>query len=151
MSTQFFVETSNHPGDSALLQPRFGTLQLLPFPKTSITFEKEISKSQWDSGKYDNAADSDWENCVRSQSAYFEGDWSIIVLCTMYLLICIFLSKYLYFSYCIAGYVLGRLCSGGRERERNTPFCVELQKTQRFCHSNLTHPSKIAMKPEFKY
>ena len=25
--------------DSALLQPRFGTLQLLAFPKTKITFE----------------------------------------------------------------------------------------------------------------
>ena len=24
-----------------------------------------------------------WENCVRSQGAYFEGDWRVIVLCTM--------------------------------------------------------------------
>ena len=26
-----------------------------------------------------------WENCVRSQGAYFEGDWGIIVLCIMFL------------------------------------------------------------------
>ena len=26
-----------------------------------------------------------WENCVRSQSAYLEGDWGVIVLCTMFL------------------------------------------------------------------
>ena len=31
------------------------------------------------------AADGDWENCVTSQGAYFEGDWGIIVLCAMYL------------------------------------------------------------------
>ena len=36
-----FNETSNHPGDSAPLQPRFGILQLLAFPKTEITFERE--------------------------------------------------------------------------------------------------------------
>ena len=31
-----FGETSNHLDDSASLQPRFGTLQLLTFPKTQI-------------------------------------------------------------------------------------------------------------------
>ena len=30
---EFFGETSNHPGDSSLLQPRSGTLWLLAFPK----------------------------------------------------------------------------------------------------------------------
>ena len=56
--TEFFCETSNHPGDSAPLQPRCGVLQLLAFPKTKITFERdEISDCQWDSGKYDGAAD----------------------------------------------------------------------------------------------
>ena len=58
--TEFFCETSNHPGDSAPLQPRCGVLQLLAFPKTKITFERdEISDCQWDSGKYDGAADGD--------------------------------------------------------------------------------------------
>ena len=36
-----FGETLNHPGDSAPLKPTFGTLQLLAFPKTKITFERE--------------------------------------------------------------------------------------------------------------
>ena len=38
---EFFGETLNHSGDSAPLQPRFGALQLLAFPKTKITFERE--------------------------------------------------------------------------------------------------------------
>ena len=37
---EFFGETSNLPGDSVPLQPRFGTLQLLTFPQTKITFER---------------------------------------------------------------------------------------------------------------
>ena len=72
---KFFGETSNHPGDSAPQQPRSGTLQLLAFPKTKITFEREdISDCRRDSGKYNVLADDDWQNCVRSQGAYFEGD-----------------------------------------------------------------------------
>ena len=44
---ELFGETSNHPGDLALLQLRFGALLLLAFPKTKITFEREeISDSQ---------------------------------------------------------------------------------------------------------
>ena len=66
--TEFFGKTLHHPGDSALVQPRFGTLQLLAFPKTKSTFEREeISDHQWDSGKYNGAADGNWENCMRSQ------------------------------------------------------------------------------------
>ena len=38
---EVFGETSNHPGDSAPLQPRFGSLQLLTFSKTKITSEGE--------------------------------------------------------------------------------------------------------------
>ena len=73
---RFFCKTSNHPGDSVPLQPRFGTLRLLAFHRTKITFEREkISDHRWDSGKYDRAAEGNWENCVRSQGAYFEGDW----------------------------------------------------------------------------
>ena len=81
-----FGETSNHPCDSSPpLQPTFGTLRLLAFPKTKISFEREeTSDHQWDLGKYDGAADGDW-NCVRSQGAYFAGDWGVIVLCTMFL------------------------------------------------------------------
>ena len=65
---EIFGKISNHPGDSASLQPRFGALRLLTFPKFKITFEREeISDRQWDSGKYDEAADGDWKNCVRYQ------------------------------------------------------------------------------------
>ena len=72
--TEFFGKTSNHPGDSVPSEPTFGSLWLLTFPKTKITFDREeISLCQWDSGKYDGTADGDWENCVRSQCAYFEG------------------------------------------------------------------------------
>ena len=83
---EIFGEISNHPNDSAPLQPRSGALQLLALPKTKIAFEREeISDCQWGPIKYDRAADGDWEDCVRSKGAYFEGDWGIIVLGTMFL------------------------------------------------------------------
>ena len=110
---EFFAKTSNHPGDLVPLQLRFGVLWLLAFPKTKITFErKEISEHRWDSGKYDGTTDGNsmkdfagcfeqwkrhWENCVRSRGAYFEGDWGVIVLCTMLLVSCIFFNKCLFF------------------------------------------------------
>ena len=105
---EFVSETSNHPGEFAPLQPRFGALQLLAFPRTKITFEREeISDHQWDSGKYDRAADGDWENCVRSQGACFGADWGIIVLCTVCPVSCIF-NKCLYFSYHMDKHFLDR-------------------------------------------
>ena len=85
---EFFGKTSNHSGDSAPLQPRFGALWLLAFPKTKRTFEREeILDHWWDSGIYNEAAYGNWENCVRSQGAYFEGDWGVIVYvqCSLYL------------------------------------------------------------------
>ena len=82
---RFLVKHQN----TQVIQPHYSPiwhLQFLAFPKTKITFEREeISDHQWDSGKYGRAADGNWENCVRSQGAYFEGDWGIIVLCTMFL------------------------------------------------------------------
>ena len=91
---EFFGETSNLSGDLAPLKPRFGALWLLAFPKTKMTFgREEILDHWWDSGKYDGAADGDQENCVRSHGAYFEGNWSIIVLCTMFPVSCIFFNK----------------------------------------------------------
>ena len=83
-SEEFFGKISSHPGDSDPMQPTLGVLWLLAFPKIKITFEREkILGHQWDSGKYDRAADGDWENCVRSRGAYSEGDWGVIVLWTM--------------------------------------------------------------------
>ena len=81
VSCRVFGKTSSHPGDSAPLQPRFGTLWLLAFPKTKITFEREKTS---DPRKYDRAADGYWENCVRSQGPYLEADSRIIILCTMF-------------------------------------------------------------------
>ena len=108
-AAEFFGETSDHPGDSAPLQPRFDTLWLLAFSKTKITFEREvILDHRWDSGKYDEAADVDWENCVRSQNAYFEEKWVTIVLCTMFFVSSIFFNKWFYFSYYMAGYLMDR-------------------------------------------
>ena len=70
----FFDKTSSHPGDPTPLQPRFGALWCLAFPKTKIPFEREeVSDCWWDSGKYDRAADGDWENCVRSQVPTLKG------------------------------------------------------------------------------
>ena len=103
-----FGETSNHPGDSAPLQPRVGDLQLLAFPKTKVTFEREeISDHWWNSVKYDGAANGYWKTCVRFQGAYFEGDWGIIVLCTMFLVSCISINVSI-FSHYMAGYLLDR-------------------------------------------
>ena len=85
MSHAEFGKTVNHPGDSAPLLPRFGTLWLLAFSKTNITFEREeISDHWWNSRKYDRAADGDWENW----GPYFEGDWReslSYVQCFLYL------------------------------------------------------------------
>ena len=78
------------------------------FPKLKSPLKGKIPGHQWDSGKCDGAADRDWENCVRSRGAYFEGDWDVIALCTMFLVSCIFLTKCLYFSYYMPGYLLDR-------------------------------------------
>ena len=101
---EFFGKTLNHPGDSVPLQPSFGTLWLLAFPKTKITFEREeISDHWWDSRKYNGAACGNWKNCVRSQGAYFEGNWGIIFLCTKFLISCTFFNNVSIFSYYMAG------------------------------------------------
>ena len=99
LCAKFFGKTSNHSGNSAPLKPRLGALWLLAFPKTKITFEREeILDCWWDSGKY-GAVDGNWENCMRSQGAYFEGDRAIIALYMMFLVS---------FSYYVAGCLLDR-------------------------------------------
>ena len=88
VSCRVFTKTLSHPGHSAPLQPRFGVLWHRASPKTKITFEmEEISDSWWDSGKYNGATDGNWENCVRSQGAYFEATEasSSCVQCFLYL------------------------------------------------------------------
>ena len=79
---EFFGETSNPPGDSDPLQPRFCALWLLDFPKTKITLEREeISDCPWDLGKYDGAADGNWENCEVPRCLLWKG---LRHLCPMY-------------------------------------------------------------------
>ena len=95
---EFFGMISNHPGDSAPLQPRFGTLWLVAFPKTKITFEREeISDCRWQWGKYDRAAGVIGRN-VLGPKVPKEGDWGVIVLCTMSLVSCLF-NKCLSFTF----------------------------------------------------
>ena len=85
ISCRFLWQNVKSPRRLSPPQARFGTLWLLDFPNTKITFEKgQIFDHWWDSRKYDRTADGDRENCVRSQSAYFEGEWGVIVLCTMF-------------------------------------------------------------------
>ena len=49
-----------------------------------------------------------WENCVRFQGAYFEGDWGVIILCTMFIVSWNFFNKCLYFSLYMARYFLDK-------------------------------------------
>ena len=99
-----FCKTSICPGDSAPILPRFGTLWLPAFSTTKITFDREeISDCRWESGKY-GAADDHRGNCVRSQGAYFEGDWGVIILCTIFL---VSSSINVFFIY-VAGFFLDR-------------------------------------------
>ena len=101
---EYFWGSIKSPRWLSRLQPRFGALWLLAFPKTEITFEREeISDHQPDSGKYVGTADGDWENCVRSHGSYCEGDWGIIVLCTMFLVSCVFFNKGLYCAWYMDG------------------------------------------------
>ena len=80
---EFFRETSNHPGGSAPLQPRFGVPRLLAFPKTKISFEREEISTVYEiqentTGQLIEIPTKDfaecfgqwkrcWENFVRSQ------------------------------------------------------------------------------------
>ena len=78
-----------------------------------ITYEREeISGHWWGSGKYNEAADCNWENCVKSQGDYFEEEWGFTVLYTIFFVPFIFFNKYIYFSYYMAGYLL------------DTPHCM---------------------------
>ena len=49
-------------------------LWFFPKLKSPLKGKRVQTTNERDSGKYNRAADGDWENCVRSQGAYFEGD-----------------------------------------------------------------------------
>ena len=106
-------------------QPRFGAHDFWLFPKLksplkgrdfrrSVRCRKMQQGSWWQFQQRISQCFEQWkrcwENCVRFQGTYFEGDWGIIVLCTMILVSCIF-NKCLYFSQYMDGYFLDRpLC-----------------------------------------
>ena len=102
-----FGETSYHSGDSAPLQPRLDALWLLPFPKI-----KSLLK-----GKRFQTIDETQENTMGQLMTIgrtvwgpklppLKGDWDVIVLCTLFLISCIFFNKYFCFSYYVDGYFL---------------------------------------------
>ena len=55
---------------------------------------------------------------LRSQGAYFEGDWGVIVLCTMFLVSYIFFNKFFFFIL-HAGYSLHRPHMSVKWKEKN--------------------------------
>ena len=106
VSCRLFGETSNHPGDSASLQPRFGAWWLLAIPKLKSPLKgkrfQTISEIQENMmGQLIAIGRAAW-------GVYFERDWGVIVLCAMFLVSCVSFSKCLYFSYLMAGYLLDR-------------------------------------------
>ena len=99
-----FGEISNHLGDSSSIQPRFGTLWLLAFPKTRITFEKEeISDCWWDQENVTGQLRAIGRTVLGPKVPTLKGIEASLpyVQCS-----CIFFSKCLYFSYYMAGYFL---------------------------------------------
>ena len=104
---EFSCKTSNHPGDSAPLQPRFGPLWTSGVSQNlNHLWKGRDFRSLMRFRKYIMAADGDWENYGRFQGTYFEGDWGIIVLCTIFLVSSL---KNVSFSYYVAGYLLVRI------------------------------------------
>ena len=103
-----FGKTSNHPGDSAPLQPRFGILKLLTFPKTKITFEREeISGCQWDSGKYNGPLMVIGRTVWGPKVPTLKGTKGH---CPVYNVSCIFFNKCVYVSiFQIIYYLLDRI------------------------------------------
>ena len=95
VSCRLFGETSNHPGDSASLQPRFGAWWLLAIPKLKSPLKgkrfQTISEIQENMmGQLIAIGRAAW-------GAYFERDWGVIVLCAMFLVSCVSFSKCLFF------------------------------------------------------
>ena len=105
---------------------QFGALWLLAFSQTRIISERKRLQTIHDiqenmMGKLMVLPSKDFaecfeqwkrfqENSLRSQCTYFEGDWGIILLCTMSIVSWIFFNKCLYFCYYMGGYFLERPC-----------------------------------------
>ena len=123
-SCAVFCETSNHPGNYSpdLTSCDFWLFPNLKSPLKGKRFQTNDEIQENTMGHLmaippkDFAEDfeqwkSRWENCVRSQGIYLEGDWGVIVLCTVCLVSCIFFSKCLLF-FIVRGWILsGRTLS----------------------------------------
>ena len=76
---EFFAETSNHPGDwvtQPAYSPDLAPCDFWLFPKLKSPFKGKRFQTidEIQERKYDRAVDGDWDNCVKSQGVYFEGD-----------------------------------------------------------------------------
>ena len=108
---EIFGETSSHPGDSAPLQPRFGALQLLAFPKNKITFEwKRFQTILEIQENTTGQLMVPGRTVLGPKVPALKGtEVSLFyVQCFLYLLSCIFFNKCLYFLYYMGGYLPDR-------------------------------------------
>ena len=106
---EIFGKPLKQPGDSASLQPRFGTLRLLAFPKTKITFEREeISDRQWDSGKYSIAADGIGRTVCGPNVPTLKGSEVSLSYVQCFLYLVSFSVNVPIFAHCMAKYLLDR-------------------------------------------
>ena len=123
---EFFGKTLNHPDDSAPLQPRFGTLQLLCFPQTKITFEREeISDRRW----LKKMQRGHWwrlGELYEVPRCLLWKDWGIIVLCTMFLI-----------SSSINGSIFHVTCLDTLWTDSIFIFQVHMLKNKELCFSNV--------------
>ena len=84
--TQFFCEISTKPPYHPDLTPcSFGLVPKLKSPLKEKRFQtvNEIQENTIEQLMVNGKA------CMRSKGAYFEGDWSVIVLCTKFLVSCL--------------------------------------------------------------
>ena len=114
------------------------------FPKLKSPLKGKRFQTINESGKYDGAADGNWENCVRSQSAHFEGDRGVIALCTMFFVPCIFFSKCLYFFHS------ARLDTCWTDLVYST-YCMPSAAESHFRYINSVNPHQLPYKVAMYY
>ena len=121
----FFCKTSKCPDDSAHLQHRFGALWYWLFPKLQSPLKEKrfqsIDEIQENTmghlieilTKFCRVfwtVEETLEELCEVPRCLLIGDWDVIVLCIMFLVLFIFFNKCLYFLYYMAGYILNRTC-----------------------------------------